>query len=66
MVVSGIGPVWIGFMADRMALSPALALLIASLTAVLGWLAALYLLKHPVRAEIATIAGRLRRDRTRK
>jgi O-antigen/teichoic acid export membrane protein len=66
MVVSGIGPVWVGFMADRMALPQFLALLIASLTAGLGWLAGLYLFKHPVRAEIATIASRLRGLRRRK
>jgi hypothetical protein len=63
MVVSGIGPVWIGFMAERTALAPPLALLIASLTAGLGWLAGLYLFKHPVRDEIATIVSRLRRTR---
>jgi O-antigen/teichoic acid export membrane protein len=66
MVVSGIGPVWIGFMADRTALAPLLALLIASITAGTGWLAGLYLFKHPVRAEIATIASRLRGLQRRK
>ena len=66
MVVSGIGPVGIGLMADRTALTPFFALLIASLTAGLGWLAGLYLFKHPVRNEIAVIGRRLRGNRRRK
>ena len=66
MVVSGIGPVWIGFMAERMALPQFVALLIASLTAGLGWIAGVYLFKHPVRNEIAMIASRLRGNRRRK
>lgn len=66
MVVSGIGPVWIGFMAEPMALSQILALLIASLTAGLGWIVGVYLFKHPVRNEIAVIASRLRGNRRRK
>jgi O-antigen/teichoic acid export membrane protein len=66
MMVSGIGPIGIGFMADRTTLTPPLALLIASLSAAAGWLAGLYLFRHPVRDEIATIVHRLRRHRRKR
>jgi O-antigen/teichoic acid export membrane protein len=63
MLFSGLGPLWIGLTSDRMALSQPVALAIASATAALGWLAGVYVLKHPVRGEIATIVNRLIRRR---
>jgi O-antigen/teichoic acid export membrane protein len=66
MTLSGIGPAWIGFMGERLALTSFLAVLLASLTAALGWLAGLYLFRHPVRDELAVVARRLRSRGTRQ
>ncbi|HQU48231.1 MAG TPA: lipopolysaccharide biosynthesis protein [Casimicrobiaceae bacterium] len=59
-IASGIGPAWFGGSIAPVDLSPIVALLAASATAALGWLAAIYLFKHPVRQEIAVVARRLR------
>lgn len=59
-VVSGVGPVWIGFVADKAAFTPFVALMLASGMAALGWLAGLYVFRHPIREELVTIATRFR------